>query len=80
MEKQKAPEQAAPVLPTLWKKAQEGNGERTGELQLGVHVGSRSGEEDEDEEDEEEEKRAKFRNKLGRACREHLMQNQNQLL
>ncbi len=45
---------------TLWK-VQEGKGERTGELQLGVHVGS-SGE----EEEEEEEERGKFRNKLGR--------------
>jgi len=44
---------------TLWK-AQEGKGELTGELQLGVHVGS-SG-----EEEEEEEERGKFRNKLGR--------------
>jgi hypothetical protein len=34
----------------------------------------RSGEEEEEEEEAEE--RGKFRNKLGRACSEHLMQNQ----
>ncbi len=59
MEKQKAPEQAAPVPPSGRRK--KGRENELGELQLGVHVGS-SGEEQE----EEEEERGKFRNKLGR--------------
>ncbi len=59
MEKQKAPEQAAPVPPSGRRK--KGRENELGELQLGVHVGS-SGEE---QEEEEEEERGKFRNKLG---------------
>jgi hypothetical protein len=59
VEKQKAPEQAAPVPPSGRRK--KGRENELGELQLGVHVGS-SGEEQE----EEEEERGKFRNKLGR--------------